>query len=574
MGRSELVRRLRLAEQWVWRLAPRFPATEDERRLRYLEQLEEAQHVLERTLTGYRQLYDAAPVGFLSLDEQGIVEEANSAAAEMLGRKRRESVVGFPLTCFVPHAERERWLGHLRRCRSGESRVVTELAVGGGRGSEPTPVLARTIAVDAPDGRVLHTALVDIAERKRFERSLEQRQRALDDANAALLARRREAEARAENLRALTAELGRAEQRERKRIGRLLHDDVQQLLAAIRVQTEMLAGDADEAERGGRVAEIDDLIDQAIAACRDLTAQLTPPILNELGLGPALHWFAGWLAEKQRAALHVEADDAADPGEEGIRSVLFEAARELVFNALRHAGTETIRAELTAEAGGWTRLAVMDEGAGFAVEEISDHPTEGFGLISLRERIEWLGGCVDVRSAPGAGTRVELLAPRGDAEPGTPPPAACSAASGRETAGRPTIHVLVCARHGVVRAGLLRIIDADPTLAARAEAPTLEKAVELAGQLSPDVAVIQVPAPGPRAAEATRRIRALPSAPAVIGLAPGGADAETPMRAAGACALLGEDATAPALLSEIHAAAAERSSPTPAEPDPPRDGAA
>ena len=218
---------------------------------------------------------------------------------------------------------------------------------------------------------------------------------------------------RAAQLQVLASELTRTEQRERRRLAQVLHDDLQQTLYAARLSLGTLRSRIEEKTLLETVERVDDLLSQTIAQSRSLTVQLCPPALYEAGLAAALEWLGRHMHETCQLVVNVEADPRVEPTSEDLRILLFEATRELLFNVVKHARTGTARVALTAGPGGGLEIAVSDDGAGFnpAEPKLDRAMATGFGLFSIRERLELLGGRMQVDATPGRGTRVTISAP-------------------------------------------------------------------------------------------------------------------------------------------------------------------
>ncbi len=219
-----------------------------------------------------------------------------------------------------------------------------------------------------------------------------------------------EAERRAEKLRALAAELTRTEEREQRRLARWLHDDLQQLLVATKMQIALTQSAIQDPGLRGLLERACRLIDESIGQSRTLTAELTPPILYDSGLVPGLEQLARWVEEKHRLHVTVETRTDVTPENQEAAVVLFSATRELLFNVVKHSGVNEAKVTLS-EKGGGVRLTVEDQGAGCDPVLGRDGSKGGFGLLNVRERLRSIGGDVEFKSAPGKGTCVTLLAP-------------------------------------------------------------------------------------------------------------------------------------------------------------------
>ena len=198
----------------------------------------------------------------------------------------------------------------------------------------------------------------DITERKRAEEELYILNKTLEDRVAERTA---EAERRALQLRQLAAELTLAEQRERQRISLVLHDGLQQILVAAKFHIALLEKTKDVSKL---TAELAELIDDGIETSRSLTAELSPPILQQGGLVPALEWLVRWMRDKHGLTVSLASHGKIESAPEEVVILLFQSVRELLFNVAKHAGIRTARVEVRQEAGR-IRVDVEDEGVGF-----------------------------------------------------------------------------------------------------------------------------------------------------------------------------------------------------------------
>jgi PAS domain S-box-containing protein len=224
---------------------------------------------------------------------------------------------------------------------------------------------------------------------------------------------RKELERTTTQLRALAGDLAQAEQRERRRIARVLHDRLQQLLVGARYGVESLRSQGQGQTFEQAIQRVDDLLAQSLETSRGLTVELSPPVLHEEGLPAALKWLAGWFRENHGLSVKIVAGQRSLPDSEDIRITLFEAVRELLFNVVKHAKVGRAQVRLFRIKRGRLKIVVSDSGAGFDPAKVKFKEGEkgGFGLFSLRERLALLGGNLEVASAPGCGSSFTLLAP-------------------------------------------------------------------------------------------------------------------------------------------------------------------
>jgi PAS domain S-box-containing protein len=368
------------------------------------------------------------------------------------------------------------------------------------------------------DGRIVQLTGLDLAF-DRYRR-LEEAERAQRDEehDRALRARAIELEHRTTQLRQMASDVTLAEQHAREQIAKTLHDGLQQLLVIASSNLDRhLRRDA---ERGAAASEPLSVasrhLSEAIAAARSLSIELFPPVLERSGLPAALQWLAGWMREKHGLEVRAEVDALANSARKDVRTLLFESVRELLFNAVKHARADRVDLELALDAQDQLCVTVSDRGAGFDTAQLDDRTTSGhagWGLFSIRERLTLLGGRFDIDSAPGRGTRVRLIAPRG-AAPGTLASDASlgatmgPAASDAREAAVDALRILVVDDHENMRTMLRETIHELPELSVIGEAANGLEAMASARTLRPDVILMDVSMPEMDGVEATARIHA------------------------------------------------------------------
>jgi len=211
-------------------------------------------------------------------------------------------------------------------------------------------------------------------------------------------------------VRSLAAELALAEERERQAIARDLHDDLGQVLNVAKLKLDSLLRSGGDSAMEERLRELGELVAQASRSVRSLTFQVSPPVLTELGLVPALQWLGEEMQRGHGIAVEVEDDGAVKPLGQAARSLLFRAVRELLINVSKHAKVTSARVE-TQRNNGALVVTVSDAGVGFDAAQVLGPSPPGFGLLSVRERLEFIGGTTEITSVPGRGTVVTLVVP-------------------------------------------------------------------------------------------------------------------------------------------------------------------
>jgi len=245
---------------------------------------------------------------------------------------------------------------------------------------------------------------------------------------------------RSRQLRTMASQLTLTEQRERDRLAVVLHDGLQQLLVGARFRLETIKRSADPTTRS-RADEVGELLAQSLAISRSLTAELSPPVLQQ-GLASGLEWLANWMRSTQELDVELDIDRPLKPLGTDTTLLLFQATRELLFNVVKHAGVRSVSLH-AARSNDRVLVTVADEGRGFDPAKLDGDIAEadGFGLLHIRRRIDSIGGRMDIDSAPGRGSRFVLTAPceRSNRPPAptAPPPTARDAGGDRASRRSP-----------------------------------------------------------------------------------------------------------------------------------------
>lgn len=208
-----------------------------------------------------------------------------------------------------------------------------------------------------------------------------------------------------DRLRRLAAQLAHSQEAERARVARELHDGVTQSLVSVKFLAESAAAQQPSKALDAVVTRLREILGEVRLIAHDLR----PPLLDDLGLARALEQFGREWQERSGVPLRVElAEPPALP--EGVATALFRFAQEALGNVERHAeaGSACLRLQLD---GAGLLLAIEDDGRGFDLEAASRGPDHGLGLMHLRERIEMLGGQLQLESRPGQ-TRIAAYLPR------------------------------------------------------------------------------------------------------------------------------------------------------------------
>lgn len=401
--------RLRRAADGVyrWHLARAYPLKDETGRILAwfgaapdIEDQKRIERDLQRSEAKYRRLYQSIMDGFVSVTMDGHIVEFNNAYLEMLGYDADE-VRHLTYVQLTP----DHW-------HAFEADIVARQILPRGysdvyqkeyrrKDGSLFPVELRTYLIrddntGAPAG--MWAFVRDITERKRFEAALQQANSELD----------RKVIERTARLRELTLELTRTEQRERRRIAHILHEDLQQLLVAAKFRMNDLQERAVDATQRQTVDAGLAVLDQAIQVSRSLTVELRPPVLYELGLRAALDWLVQDMQQSLGLTVDCELSDTPEPASDDVRIFIFEAVRGLLLNVAKHSGVKRANIAIVSDKERGLRIVVEDKGKGVSEATAA---TPSFGLFSLRERAEALGGRFELESRPDRGTRATLILP-------------------------------------------------------------------------------------------------------------------------------------------------------------------
>lgn len=241
--------------------------------------------------------------------------------------------------------------------------------------------------------------------------TLAQLSRGLQDA---LDSRTERLQAAHRRMRELDSEMALTEERERRRLADQLHDATIQQLVLARIVLDRARGEVTAGSREVELGRLGGLIDDAIVQLRSLVFELSPPVLYQIGLFPALDWLAAQMSERWGVAFRCDQSGVPWPLPDDLKVTLFQGARELMANVGRHARAQRCDCllEYRDEA---LQLVVSDDGIGLnraRQDRVESVRSGGFGLFSLRSRLELIGGGLVLGSRPGGGARVAIQLPR------------------------------------------------------------------------------------------------------------------------------------------------------------------
>ncbi len=422
----------------------------------------------------YRILVEAINEGAATLQADGTLMYSNGCLAAMLGLPI-EAIIGRSIFDFVGLDERRRL--QLILSQSTKETVRTEFRLKQKSGML-LPVLISSNAFKREDFS-LCMVIADLTEQKKAELELEVKNR---------------------QLKQLADKLFSVETEERKRLADLLHDDLQQILVAC-----MMRLSVPHYSRKSRDG-INKLLTKAIEASRTLSAELRPPVLFEKGLVAGTRWFIDRNIKQLGLTIDVQLDGYEEITDQGINDMLYQCVRELIFNIVKHAHVSKATL-IFSTVKGQSHIQVNDLGRGFIVSDSNRtkvDKADGRGLFSIKDRLRAIGGKYKVESNPGQGTRVTLTIPHRKTE------SFLFSDNGEVQnvpAQKANIKILVVDDHKLVREGIVNALSAEMDISVIGQAENGLEAVSKAGELKPDVVVMDLNMPMMNGSESARMMR-------------------------------------------------------------------
>jgi len=371
--------------------------------LRVDAETERMRDALDEATTRLGAIVETAMDPIITVDDSQRIVLFNHAAEQAFGCAR-SSAIGAPLETFIPQRFRA---GHRQSVedfsrtgtttrRMGEHSVLWALRADGSE----FPIEASISQTVAGTRRYFTVILRDITRRKNFEDALHRQQA---------------------ELRELSARVLEAREEEKTLIARELHDELGQLLTALKMDVAWLRErlPADAPETAQKVEQMNAVLDQTVGSVRRISADLRPLMLDDLGLVDAANWLVEDFA--QRAGVECDLDIAPEADFETLErtpaTALYRALQESLTNIGRHAGARQAWIRLRVE-GDTACLEVEDDGRGIEVEDIAK--PRSLGLKGMRERALYLGGALEVERAARGGTRLRLRVPLRSARESAP----------------------------------------------------------------------------------------------------------------------------------------------------------
>jgi signal transduction histidine kinase len=218
---------------------------------------------------------------------------------------------------------------------------------------------------------------------------------------------------REKQLRALTSEISMAEERERRQLAIELHDQISQVLAFAKMEIRSAITKMELSTLPKQLEQIGEYIDQAYQQTKALTFELSPPILYDLGLISAVDWLAERVTKQHGLEITIEQQNKIPPLAHETAIVLFRSIRELLNNVVKHANAKQVVIYFYSGEE-YINICVIDDGIGCDINSLNSQPMGvniTFGLLSIRERVQYMGGTMTCSTEIGQGTQIRISLP-------------------------------------------------------------------------------------------------------------------------------------------------------------------
>jgi PAS domain S-box-containing protein len=396
------------------------------------EELKQAKIEIEAGLTKYTDLYNFAPVGYFTLDVQGVILELNLTGATLLGPDRSR-LVGRRFQWFVASASRATVQSMLLLLHRTQTKQTCEAFLQLPDQSNLTVNLEATPFL-TPDGKKsCAMVVIDVSARKQAEIARHQNEiLAASNQKLELEILRRQAveeslslsEHRAqillkralrlkEELRMISHMVINVQETQRKEISRRLHDEISQLLVGINVQLSIFSKNAvNDPENVGRtIKPLRKLVEESVKIVHRFARELRPAMLDDLGLIPALRSYIDDFPRRKNQQIHFSAFAGVEALNNNKRTAFYRIAQEGLTNAAKHSKASEINVVIRKLPEG-ACLEVIDNGKAFNLRRIlAVRGGPHLGVIGMRERMEMVGGTLKITSKVGQGTTIQAIVP-------------------------------------------------------------------------------------------------------------------------------------------------------------------
>jgi len=355
---------------------------------RDITERKETEKALRESEERYSTMVNSSP-NLVFVHKNGIIHYINEFGLRMMGYQKDE-IIGRSMFDFISDDSKELAVKNMQRRLAGEHVENYEVKAFT-KSQDIKYFLVSASIIPYEQGKAFLAVLSDITERRETANRLEQYRERLSD---------------------LASQLALIGENDRRRFADELHDVTGQNLALARIKLEEIRVTISDMNIQSRLEELSQIINEAVVSTRSLTFELSPPILYELGFESAAEWLGEQILKKYNIAFHFEDDRQPKSITDDMKVLLYLSLRELLVNIAKHAKARNATLSIRKK-GDSVHIMAADDGNGFDATDIDYQimKAKSFGLFSTRERIERLGGRLEVKSQPGQGTIVTMIVP-------------------------------------------------------------------------------------------------------------------------------------------------------------------
>jgi PAS domain S-box-containing protein len=345
---------------------------------------------LKQTAERYRELFENSGTGILIIDDRGTYLMANVKAAAFFGKLPEELIGRSMFEFLAPDNARQHLEFNRQLLESGGHREYED-RFPGTEGERRFLIIDQCLRDEAGKNVAIQSISIDITERRQAEEALQKN---------------------GQRLHALSQRLLDVQETERKHIAYQLHDEIGQILTAVKLNLHGIRQFENVEDIPKKINENLALIDHSLQRVRDLAVDLHPWMLDQLGLVPSLRWHIDQHAQRSRLNIQFRTGNIEQRFPVDIEIACFRVVQEALTNIIRHAHATEVIVSLSMEHDALS-VEVSDNGVGFEIDSITVEPgsARGFGLMSMEERVALLDGTFEMFSIMNKGTTIRFRLP-------------------------------------------------------------------------------------------------------------------------------------------------------------------
>ncbi|HKB88014.1 MAG TPA: PAS domain S-box protein [Ignavibacteriaceae bacterium] len=353
-----------------------------------------AEAVLQRTNEMLQALINYSPLSIIILDKEGKTELWNPASEKLFGWSSPE-VLGKEIPT-VPDEKKVEHIELRNTIMQGETITGIEVIRKRKDGKYINISISASPLFDSDHKPIgISSFHVDVTEKKKAEKEREKLFTQITSAR--------------NRLKTLSSKLIRVQETEKKNISRELHDEIGQLLTAVKIDLQRIKTDSDSEDIKNLAGDCTKLVEKTISVVRNLSLELRPSMIDDLGLAASIRWYADKFKQRTAIAINAEIKKIEGVISPDCSITLFRVCQEAMTNIAKHSEADYVEVNLSQNKS-FVNLTITDNGKGFDVQRALRQAAKGesLGLLNMQERVELIGGKFSIKSIKGAGTSIKV----------------------------------------------------------------------------------------------------------------------------------------------------------------------